>query len=88
MKFSHDQLDDLVFVKKPIECGIEGTRRWSVDRWAIFQFEGKYYRFDYSVGATEQQDQGPFDGLDDPHECPEVEPRMEMVKVWKEKDGA
>jgi hypothetical protein len=42
---------------------ITGTGRWSVYHTAVFRDEtdGTYWMTDYSVGATEYQDQDPYE---------------------------
>lgn len=47
-------------------------RRWSVVHELIFGRGDKLYRVEYSVGATESQDERPFDYSKDPVECVEV----------------
>lgn len=37
-------------------------RRWTVTHEIIFHKEDKLYRLTYRVGATEMQDETPFDG--------------------------
>lgn len=60
--------------------------RWSVGHRCIFQFEGKLYSCVYSVGATEQQDEGPFEwnNEEDLEECYEVRLVEKLVKVYEE----
>lgn len=55
--------------------------RWSIQHEIIFEYEGKFYRTSYSVGATEQQDEGPWE-YDDTVECTEVEQKEVLVKQW------
>ena len=62
---------------------IEGTRRWSINYYMVFPFEGKFYSARYSVGATESQDERPFEYDDDQIECPEVHEVEVVKKVWK-----
>lgn len=50
---------------------IIGTRRWSLTHEFIFRHEGKLYRAIYSAGATENQDETPFECQDEV-ECKEV----------------
>lgn len=40
---------------------ISDTTRWSIRKTMRFSFEGKLYESDYSVGATEHQDQEAYD---------------------------
>jgi len=68
-----------------IERNIAGHSRWSVDYDIIFQVGDKYYSSSYSVGATESQDERPFQYDEDEIEVDEVIPVVELVTVWKEK---
>lgn len=55
-----------------------GSRRWSIDYEAVFRFTqtGKLYRFNWSAGATEMQEERPFEYED------EVEPvEVDAVEV-------
>ena len=49
---------------KLVEQRITGTSRWSVNHEAIILYQGKYYRVRYSTGATEQQEERPFEDVD------------------------
>lgn len=48
---------------KEISDEIVGTRRWSNDHEAVFQriSDGKFFSVSYSRGATESQDEKPFE---------------------------
>lgn len=48
---------------KTIRDTIVETRRWSTTNEIIVQrvSDGKFFRDNYSVGSTEQQDEGPYD---------------------------
>jgi hypothetical protein len=72
MTFSKEWLIDNVVDGKPISNEIVGHGRWSVTHRCIFDFEGKYYSTSYSVGATEMQDEEPYEYATDPIECREV----------------
>ena len=50
---------------------IVDTTRWSIIYDLVFEFEGKFYRTSYSVGATESQDESPWE-YDDEVVCHEV----------------
>lgn len=60
---------------------IENTR-WSIIHSIVFKFEDKYYETSYSVGATEEQDEGPWE-YDTEVECVEVRQVEKVVKVWE-----
>ncbi|MED3792450.1 hypothetical protein P4571_08335 [Niallia alba] len=60
---------------------ITDTSRWSVHHRIIFAYQGKFYETYYSVGATEMQDESPWE-YDETVECAEVELREVRVKKW------
>lgn len=59
------------------------TSRWSTHHSLIFKKDGRYYRTSYSRGATEQQDEGPWE-YEDQVECVEVEPYEKTVIEYRE----
>jgi hypothetical protein len=66
-----------------IEDTITGVSRWSVQHRLIFKWiDGKYYKAHYSVGATEMQDEGPWDYVDKVR-CTEVCKVVKPVEVWE-----
>lgn len=70
-----------------IKNTITGTSRWSVHHEIIFEDKGKFYKTHYSEGATECQDERPWE-YDENVECVEVElkkvERVEWVEVQDE----
>ena len=60
---------------------IVDTTRWSVVHEIVFEDNGKFYQTTYSEGATEMQDERPWE-YDDEVECTEVELREVKVKKW------
>ena len=60
------------------------TSRWSVNHSIVFADKGKFYRANYSVGATEVQDESPWE-YENNVECTEVELRDIVVRTWCEK---
>jgi hypothetical protein len=57
--------------------------RWSVDHELIFRWtDGKYYETSYSVGATEMQDERPWE-YDKEVECQEVRKVTKTIEVWE-----
>ncbi|OAJ75188.1 hypothetical protein AYJ08_05865 [Brevibacillus sp. SKDU10] len=57
--------------------------RWSVYHDIIFKWiDGKYYSTGYSVGATECQDERPWE-YESEVECVEVHQVEKLVKVWE-----
>jgi hypothetical protein len=69
---------------KEISNKIIDHSRWSVIHELIFQVvsTGKYYRTDYSVGATESQDETPWQYDGDEIECDEVVPVEKTVITY------
>lgn len=61
---------------------VVGKRRWSVDHRLIFALDGKLYSASYSVGATEQQDECPWEHVDHV-ECTEVERYEKVVQAYR-----
>ena len=59
---------------------IVDTSRWSTIYDLVFKFEGNFYQTSYSVGATEYQDESPFDYENDEIECRQVWPH-EVVSI-------
>jgi hypothetical protein len=55
--------------------------RWSTHHRIIFSYQGKFYEAQYSKGATEMQDESPWE-YDDEVECHEVELKEVKVKKW------
>jgi hypothetical protein len=63
-----------------IENTIEDTDRWSTIHGLVFKMDGKFYETGYSVGATEMQDESPWE-YEKEVECVEVEPvKVEVVQ--------
>lgn len=62
---------------------IEVTR-WSIVHQLVFKHDNKYWRCLYREGATELQDESPFE-YDDVVEATEVELKDVTVKVWIDK---
>lgn len=56
--------------------------RWSVCHELIFKYQDKYYSAGYSVGATEHQDESPWE-YDEEVECTEVHKVPKMIEVWE-----
>ncbi|MDD4779099.1 MAG: hypothetical protein PHT02_00650 [Tissierellia bacterium] len=83
IKFSKEFLrNELDLPYGAIEDNITDTSRWSIHHTIIFEHEGKYYRTHYSEGATEMQDERPWE-YDNEVECTEVHQVEKVVKVWE-----
>ena len=63
-----------------ISDNIVDTSRWSINHELVFKFEDKLYMTWYSVGATEQQDEIPWE-YDDVVDCFEV---IEVERVVRD----
>lgn len=76
----YDELEDW----QKIESHIVGHSRWSVQHEGIYQYmpTGKFYKFKWSVGATEYQDESPFQ-YEDEVEPIEVQPTFVTVQKWE-----
>lgn len=58
------------------------TSRWSIIYEMIFKYNDKFYRTCYSVGATETQDESPWE-YEDEVDCFEVHQVEKTVLVWE-----
>jgi len=65
-----------------VEDEIVDTSRWAVQHNVVFEYEGKHYRAWYQRGATEIQDEGPWE-YEDTVECTEVHSVEKLVTVWE-----
>ena len=61
------------------------TSRWSNIYSLVFKHEDKFYSTTYSVGATESQDESPWEYQDEV-ECTEVEAKEVTVTTWVAKE--
>ena len=66
---------------------IVGHGRWAVTHERVFEHEGRFYLTRYSVGATENQDESPYQDGPDEIECPEVVPVERMTTVYEAPTG-
>lgn len=76
-------INELDLPYNAIEDEIISTSRWSIHHQIIFEHEGKFYKTYYHCGATEMQDESPWE-YDKKVECTEVHQIEKMVKVWEE----
>lgn len=82
IKFSKDYLtNELDLPYSAIYDEITDNSRWSIYHTCVFENNGKFYTTGYSVGATECQDESPWD-YEDEVECTEVELKEVVVKKW------
>lgn len=58
------------------------TARWSELHDIVFSYKGKHYSAGYSCGATEMQEEGPWE-YEKEVDCTEVHQVEKLVKVWE-----
>jgi hypothetical protein len=82
--FSKEYLQAVLFGDAPglVETSIVDTSRWSIHKSMIFKADGLHYETGYSEGATEQQDERPFEFDADEIDCIQVEEVSTVVTVW------
>lgn len=90
MKFSKDFLQQLAWEDHDdnveiISTELVDTTRWSLVYYQIFKIDGKFYETSYRTGATESQDERPYEYEDDEIECPEVVPVEKTITVYETK---
>lgn len=88
MKFPTTDLQALLCVDEipgyeTISNEIMGKSRWSVNKKLIFKHEGKFYQAFYSQGATEYQDEAPFEHEGPEVECKEVFEKQKTITVYE-----
>ena len=62
---------------------IIGNSRWSIQHEIIFADKGKFYRAHYSAGATEGQDESPWENETEV-DCTEVHIVEKTIKTWED----
>lgn len=87
--FAKEDLVDLAYGGAPdgfeiISNTISDTTRWSVLHELIFSFGGEFFRTRYNVGATEQQDEQPFEDEGETVECRQVTPEETTITIYKD----
>lgn len=96
MKFSKDLLQELAWCKEDysytdtdgsvyeiVVNKIYDHSRWSLYFDLVFKVNNKYYSTPYSKGATESQNESPFEFEDDFIECREVIPTLKASVVYE-----
>jgi hypothetical protein len=73
---------DLPGGKNQVHTEIVDHSRWSVRHSIVFTYNGRHYSTTYSVGATEYQDERPWEHEDEV-EVTEVQLVEKLVKVWE-----
>lgn len=89
MKFKRETLQALLWGEDVgltvISNDLTDTSRWSLHYDLVFKEEdtGKFYSVSYSRGATESQDEQPFEYDGDEIGCVEVQPVEKVVTVYE-----
>jgi hypothetical protein len=78
-----EDLEGRVYQDDYLESHITGTSRWSVNHSGVFEHEGKFYQTSWPVGATEYQDEQPYEYGDEMIECHEVRAVQTVKAVYK-----
>ena len=82
MKIKKDVLlNELDVINNCVQDTITGHSRWSVHHQLIFEYQGKFLMAHYSVGATEQQEELPWEYKDEV-ECVEVRKEQFTAERW------
>lgn len=86
-KFPKEDLKELVGWGDPegyeeISSDILYTSRWSIHYDLVFKYEDKFYNTSFSRGATESQDERPFEYAENEIECVQVEPTEKTIIVY------
>jgi hypothetical protein len=82
MKFPKNFLAEKAFDEEISETIID-HRRWVVVYEVIFKHQGKFYRTRFERGATEYQNQAPYEYEPDEIECQEVSPEKRTITVYE-----
>ena len=87
MKFKKEFLQEVVdedtYEAEKIEENIIDRNRWSIYYEMIFKYKDKFYSTCFSRGATEMQEERPYEYDPDEIECYEVHQIWKTVKVWE-----
>ena len=63
---------------------ITDNGRWSIHHKIVFRdADGLFFQSHYSVGATENQDESPWEYDPEEIECEQVQEVEKLVKVWE-----
>ncbi len=95
---SNEQGDKMLFKKTDLAAlatgeGAEGFEvisdiihdrsRWAIHYRLVFKHDGKFFESIYRVGATENQDESPYEYGNDEIPCKEVRPVEKTVTVYE-----
>lgn len=82
--FTKEELLEILYESNHVVLDeITDTGRWSIHHDLIFKKDDKLYQTTYSVGATESQDEQPWE-YEDFVTCTEVEAYYKTVTAYKE----
>ena len=86
-EFSRETLQQVVWDDaegfKKVSDVIEDTTRWEIVKTMVFQApDGLHYQSTYTEGATEQQEQRPYEYESDTIECTQVQEEVVEVTQW------
>ncbi len=95
MKFKKDVLQELAWYDKGDNFdGFEvmytkqvDTSRWSIIHEQVFSFDGKFYKTIFRTGATEYQDEMPYNDENDWIEIDEVYPKEISTTIYVTKEN-
>ena len=77
--------DESGFIYEVVSNEISHISRWSIHYIQIFKYMGNYYSTTYSIGATEYQEEMPYEFIGQEElECKRVYPHEETVIVFKD----
>ena len=62
---------------------IVGHSRWSINYNLVLEKDGKFFQKGYSKGATESQDESPFEYEDEEIDFKEVKPVEKVVIIYE-----
>ena len=87
MKFNKGFLQDVVYGDEGeiIENKIVDASRWSIHYRMVFKHDNKFYETFYSTGATETQDERPYEYEADEIECHEVFSVEKTITVYEKR---
>ncbi len=82
VKFNKEELLEDGVLDDAVHDEIIDKGRWSVHHEVIFEKDNKFWKTSYSVGATEYQDERPWEYLKEV-ECTEVHKVIKPMEVWE-----
>lgn len=78
---AYEDYDDTLF--EVVYDKLIDTSRWSNIHEIVFKHSGKFYKSNYSVGATESQDESPYEYEGDVITVREVTPVEKVTIVYE-----